>query len=156
MLQYDIWILKFLVYLIALWLIPRYSLRNFTIRVKMGSIVWSLSLMFYIVMCVIQNRLMEIYILDVRTLALLSLALFFHLASVLVVIWLIYVGYRDKFRKGTEIFYGADCFKRIRILSRDFIYRRDFDIRGSHTKEKRNKVVLRVRANTWIERRGYF
>lgn len=39
MLQYDIWILKFLVYLIALWLIPRYGLRHFTIRIKMGSIV---------------------------------------------------------------------------------------------------------------------
>ncbi len=42
------------------------------------------------------------------------------------------------------MFYGDDCFKRIRILSRDFIYHRDFDIRGSHTKEKRNKVVYQV------------
>lgn len=106
MLQYDIWILKFLVYLIALWLIPRYSLRHFTIRIKMGSIVWSLSLMFYIVMRVIQNRLMEVYILDVRTLALLSLALFFHLASVLVVIWLIYVGYRDNLEKAQRYSMG--------------------------------------------------
>lgn len=106
MLQYDIWILKFLVYLIALWLIPRYGLRHFTIRIKMGSIVWSLSLMFYIVMSVIQNRLMEVYILDVRTLALLSLALFFHLASVLVVIWLIYVGYRDNLEKAQRYSMG--------------------------------------------------
>lgn len=92
---YDVWIIKFIVYIIALKVIPKYCMGNIKINIKLSAIVWGISLLSFIITLITLRPLMEVYEFNVYVVLLVILFMLFHLTSVISVVWLIYLGYKN-------------------------------------------------------------